>query len=117
MTHELIIFEPWFSHVKTNKKKLEARRGTREMFEDIKKLKFIRGEKDKNSIKTRSKCFYKNILRLYWYPDLENMLIDQDLTLLLPTITTKEEALDIFHSFWTDELIAKTGGIVVWELE
>lgn len=113
----LIIFDPWFTYVKNGKKKLESRRGTLEQFKNIKKLQFQKGQKDKTLIVTRSQSFIKDIKCMRHYKDLASLLENEPLFDLLPGIPDCKTALEIYHSFWSDELIEKSGGMIVFELE
>ncbi len=116
MTHQLILYEPWFGFVLNGSKKLEARRGTLEQFAHINKIEFTKGKKDQTMITTRSQTFVLDVKCMRHYKDLTDMLDCEFLQDLLPSISNKEEALTIYHQFWSDQLIQESGGIIVFEL-
>ncbi len=48
--------------------------------------------------------------------NLNDFLLNEPLKNLLPGITSIQEALDIYHQFWTDEYIINSGGMVAIDL-
>jgi ASC-1-like (ASCH) protein len=99
---QFVICEPWFSHLQTQAKKIEICMGTMELFKSITNIEFY----------CNGSHFNRQIKAIRHYPNLLNCLQNESLSQLLPNILTIRDALRIYHSSWTDEIIDKHGGII-----
>ena len=99
----LHVKDPWLFYIQTGEKKIEGRQGSREKF-----AKWIGSEvsfyndKRKIPVEVTDVRHYDN---LYQYLDKEGV------ENAVPGIQTKEEAVKIYHGFYSDESITSKGGM------
>jgi ASC-1-like (ASCH) protein len=97
MTEEISVSEPWFSHIKHKKKKIEGRLN-KGKFAELKKDQII---KIKNS--DSSDSFSVKIRKIRLYKTFEEYLSQEGLKRTLPGIKSIEEGIGVYRKFYSKE--------------
>jgi len=103
--HEIEVQERWFRELAKGTKTVEGRKGTSKWRQipvgDV--IKFVSPQQETFS------CY---IVKINWYPSVEEYLIKEGLVNTLPGVTTFQEGVDIYlkpNGFWDPEAIHKYG--------
>lgn len=99
----LPVKEPWLGFIKSGVKTVEGRLGSANKYTSwIGKTGYFFNRTSKIQVKVIDVRHYKN---LYDYLDAEGF--DK----VLPGIKSRDEAINIYHQYYPDDLIARVGGM------
>ncbi len=104
----LRIKKKYFFDICNNIKSLEARCG----YPDLRKLTV----KDKIEFQCQDKTCVKTLNDIRAYSTIEDMLKSEEISELLPDVSTYSEALRIYRSIYSPQKVQKNGGMLVFEL-
>lgn len=101
---KLPVRDPWLYYIQIGNKTVEGRRGTHEKFASWinKKILLVNKERMIPVIVTDIKH----------YPDLYSYIDGEGVEKIAPQLSTKEQVIEEYHKFWSDDEIAKAGGMV-----
>jgi ASC-1-like (ASCH) protein len=103
MNFELAIRDPWLTYIMQGIKTVEGRRYNDRFYDWIgHKVRFF----------NQSKEVFVKVIGIRHYPDLKSYLNGEGYNKVLPGIKSFQEALDIYHQFYSDEDIKKSGGMM-----
>ena len=105
---ELGVQEPWFTFIKSGRKKIEGRLN-KGNFAKLKKGQIVVWTNGNKKVKTK-------ITNIFTYKTFSDMLIFEGLKNALPSIQTLEAGEAVYYSFYTKEKEASLGVLAI-ELE
>ena len=105
----LSVRDPWLFYIQTGIKTVEGRTGNLEKFKHWidQKVYFFNRER-KIPVK---------VIKIRHYPDLYTYLKEEGYDKVLPTIKSFEDAVDMYHEFYSDQIIKSAGGMLAIEVK
>lgn len=107
--NSLHVRDPWLFYIQTGKKTVEGRRGNKNKYNHWlgQKVYFFNNDR-KIPVK---------VVEVRHYQDLYQYLIKEGHEKVLPGIVNFEEAVKIYHQFYSDDDIKNAGGMLAIEIE
>lgn len=103
MGRKLHVADPWLYYIIQGKKLIEGRRGSEKQYS-----KWI--NKDVTFYNENSSIKVK-VIQIRWYPNLYDYLSSEGISNVVSGIDTFENAVKIYHQYYSDDDIIKSGGM------